>query len=138
METFLALLPYIFGTASVASIILFFVFYRQNKTLKNHEVAKSRTEVEGGEIQNDMAQIDLGNHYLKSIIEASEMINEANKSIVSYSKDRKDGFDKLNKDIKEIKEDVKSVKREQQYIVTFLNGDYARFKDDIKKIDNDD
>ena len=106
METFLALLPYILGTASVASIILFFVFYRQNKTLKNHEVAKSRTEVEGGEIQNDMAQIDLGNHYLKSIIEASEMINEANKSIVSYSKDRKDGFDKLNKDIKEIKEDV--------------------------------
>ena len=138
MEAFLQALPYIFGTTSVASIILFFVFYKQNKALKSNEVKKSDTEVESGNIQNDMAQIDLGNHYLQSIVEASKLINEANKNIADYSKERQDNFEKLDSDLNEIKEDVKSIKKEQTLITLYLNGGYEKFKEHIKEVTTND
>lgn len=138
METFLTLIPYIFGTSSVVSVILFIIFYKQNKALKNNEVKKSNTEVESGNIQNDMAQIDLGNHYLQSIVEASKLINEANKNIADYSKERQDNFEKLDSDLNEIKEDVKSIKKEQTLITLYLNGGYEKFKEHIKEVTTND
>lgn len=131
-------LTYVFGGTSLVSIVLFLIFYKQNKAMKNAEVEKSTNEVEGGKIANDMAQIDLGTHYLKSIIDASAMISEANKSIINYSNERKDGFEKLNKDIKEIKDDVKSIKTEQNLITKFLNGEYQDFKKKNTKKKTDD
>lgn len=138
METFLQILPYIFGTASVASIILFFIFFKQNKALKNHEVEKSQTEVDNGKIQNDMSQIDLGNHYIKSILEASALINEANKNIADYSKERRDNFEKLDSDLREIKDDVKSIKKEQVLMTLYLNGGYEKFKEHINEVTEND
>ena len=52
------ILTYILGGTSVVSIVLFLIFFRQNRLLKNHEVSKSANEVESGKIVNDMAQID--------------------------------------------------------------------------------
>lgn len=129
------ILTYILGGTSVVSIVLFFIFYKQNRALKNNDVKKSDVEVESGKIQNDMAQIDLGTHYLKSIIDASALINEANKNIIDYTNNRKDDFEKLSTDITEIKDDIKAIKIEQENIVTFLDGPYNIWKQNIDKND---
>ena len=135
MEAFVASLPYIFGGSSLIGVVLFLIFFKQNKALKNNEVKKSDVEVESGNIQNDMAQIDLGTHYLKSIIDASALINEANKNIIDYTNNRKDDFEKLSTDITEIKDDIKAIKIEQENIVTFLDGPYNIWKQNIDKND---
>lgn len=138
METFLQILPYIFGTASVASIILFFVFYRQNKALKNHEVEKSETEVEGGKIQNDMAQMDMGDRYLQGIIQASETIRMYQDKISEYQTANRDNMNGINTDLQEIKDDLKVIKKEQSLMSLYLNGKYEEFKSHINQITNND
>lgn len=118
------ILTYIFGGTSVVSIILFLIFFRQNRLLKNHEVSKSANEVESGKIVNDMAQIDLGNKYLDGILEATEKLK-------TYQTDYKNSIDSITEDICEIKEDVKEIKKEQTLMSLYLNGKYAEFKDHI-------
>lgn len=118
------ILTYILGGTSIASIILFLIFFRQNRLLKNHEVSKSVNEVESGKISNDMAQIDLGTKYLNNILEATEKLN-------TYHTDYKNNIDSITKDISEIKEDVKSIKKEQTIMSLYLNGKYTEFKDHI-------
>lgn len=118
------ILTYILGGTSVVSIILFLIFFRQNRLLKNHEVSKSANEVESGKIVNDMAQIDLGNKYLDGILEATEKLK-------TYQTDYKNSIDSITEDICEIKEDVKEIKKEQTLMSLYLNGKYAEFKDHI-------
>lgn len=118
------ILTCILGGTSIVSIILFLIFFRQNRLLKNHEVSKSANEVESGEIVNDMAQIDLGNKYLHSIVEATEKLK-------AYHTDYKNIIDCLTEDICEIKKDVKEIKKEQTLMSLYLNGKYAEFKDHI-------
>jgi DNA repair ATPase RecN len=118
------ILTYILGGTSITSIILFLIFFRQNRLLKNHEVSKSVNEVESGKINNDMAQIDLGTKYLNSILEATEKLN-------TYHTDYQNNIDSITKDISEIKKDVKSIKKEQTLMSLYLNGKYTEFKDHI-------
>lgn len=118
------ILTYIFGGTSIVSIILFLIFFRQNRLLKNHEVSKSANEVESGKIVNDMAQIDLGNKYLDGILEATEKLK-------TYQTDYKNSIDSITDDINEIKSDVKEIKKEQTLMSLYLNGKYAEFKDHI-------
>ena len=122
------ILAYVFGGTSIVSIVLFFIFYRQNKLLKQHEVEKSANEVQSGaianktsEIQTEMEKISLGDRYLAGIVEATDKIS-------AYQKDYKDGIDSLTENITEIKKDVKSIKTEQKLMVDFLNGEYQDFK----------
>ena len=118
------ILTYIFGGTSVVSIILFLIFFRQNRLLKNHEVSKSANEVESGKIVNDMAQIDLGNKYLDGILEATEKLK-------TYQTDYKNSIDSITENINEIKTDVKEIKKEQTLMSLYLNGKYQEFKDHI-------
>lgn len=118
------IITYILGGTSIASIILFLIFFRQNRRLKNNEVSKSANEVESGKIYNDMAQIDLGNKYLNSILEATEKLN-------TYHTDYQNDIDSIIKDISEIKDDVKSIKKEQTIMSLYLNGKYVDFRDHI-------
>lgn len=118
------ILTYIFGGTSIVSIILFLIFFRQNRLLKNHEVAKSANEVESGKIENDSAQIDLGNKYLTGIIEATEKLK-------TYQTDYKNSVDSITENINEIKTDVKEIKKEQTLMSLYLNGKYQEFKDHI-------
>lgn len=118
------ILAYIFGGTSVVSIILFFIFFRQNRLLKNNEVSNSANDVESGKIMNDSAQIDLGTKYLNGILEATEKLN-------TYHTAYKDGIDSITDNINEIKTDVKEIKKEQTLMSLYLNGKYAEFKDHI-------
>lgn len=125
------ILTYIFGGTSIVSIILFLIFFRQNRLLKNHEVSKSANEVESGKIQNDSAKLEnemtkfaLGDRYLNGVLEATEKLN-------SYQTDYKNGIESINNNINEIKSDVKEIKKEQTLMSLYLNGKYAEFKDHI-------
>lgn len=118
------ILTYILGGTSITSIILFSIFFRQNRLLKNNEVSKSANEVESGKIDNDMAQIDLGNKYLNSILEATDKLN-------TYHIDYRNDIGSITENISEIKEDVKSIKKEQIMVSLYLNGKYNEFKDNI-------
>ena len=118
------ILTYVFGGTSIVSIILFLIFFRQNRLLKNNEVAKSVNEVESGKIENDSAQIDLGNKYLTGIIEATEKLK-------TYQTDYKNSVDSITENINEIKTDVKEIKKEQTLMSLYLNGKYQEFKDHI-------
>lgn len=120
------ILTYILGGTSITSIILFLIFFRQNRLLKNNEVSKSANEVELGKIDNDMAQIDLGNKYLNSILEATDKLNK-------YQNDYKNSIDSITDNINEIKKDIKSIKKEQTIMSLYLNGKYNEFKDNITK-----
>lgn len=122
------ILAYVFGGTSIVSIVLFFIFYRQNKLLKQQEVEKGENEVMSGTIANktsaiqtEMEKISLGDRYLAGIVEATDKIS-------AYQKDYKDGIDSLTENIKEIKKDVKSIKTEQKLMVDFLDGEYQEFK----------
>lgn len=134
METFLQILPYLFGTSSVVSVILFIIFYKQNKALKNHEVEKSETEVEGGKIQNDMLQMDMGDRYLKGIIEASEVIGKYQSALTEFQTANKSNMEDITTDLQEIKNDLKSIKKEQSLMSLYLNGKYEEFKSHINQI----
>lgn len=125
------ILTYLFGGTSIVSISLFLIFFRQNRLMKNNEVSKSVNEVESGKIHNDMAQIDLGNKYLNSILEATEKLN-------TYQQDYQNDICSITKDISEIKNDVKSIKKEQTIMSLYLNGKYVDFKDHITNFTKND
>ena len=120
-------LVYIFGGTSVVSIVLFLIFFKQNRALKQQEVEKGSNEVNGGRIETEMSKIALGDKYLESIIEATNKLN-------SYQTDYKAGIDSLSESIDGIKSDVKSIKSEVTLMSIFLNGDYERFKESINNI----
>ena len=128
------ILAYVFGGTSIVSIVLFFIFYKQNRLLKQHEVEKSANEVQGGEIankssriQNEMDKISLGDRYLESIIEATNKLN-------AYQSDYKESVDSLSERIDEIRTDVIGIKKEVNLMALFLDGAYDKFKDKIIKI----
>ena len=124
MEAFVASLPYIFGGSSLIAVVLFLIFFKQNKALKNNEVKKSDVDVENSKLQNDMAQLDIGDRYLNGVIEATEKLK-------SYQTDYKNGIESLSKNINEIKDDVKEIKKEQTMMSLYLNGKYQEFKDNL-------
>lgn len=124
MEAFVASLPYIFGGSSLIGVVLFLIFFKQNKALKNNEVKKSDVDVESSKLQNDMAQIDIGDRYLNGVIEATERLK-------SYQTDYKNGIESLTENINEIKDDVKEIKKEQTMMSLYLNGKYQEFKDNL-------
>ena len=134
----MALIPYIFGASSVVSVILFIIFYKQNRSLKDNEVEKSNTEVEGGKIANDMAQMDMGDRYLQGIIQASETIRMYQDKISEYQTANRDNMNGINTDLQEIKDDLKVIKREQSLMSLYLNGKYEEFKSHINKITTND
>lgn len=128
------ILAYVFGGTSIVSIVLFFIFYRQNRLLKQQEVEKGENEVQGGklmnkssEIQAEMDKISLGDKYLESIIEATNKLN-------AYQSDYKESVDSLSERIDEIRTDVIGIKKEVNLMALFLDGAYDKFKDKIIKI----
>lgn len=121
------ILAYIFGGTSLVSIILFLIFYKQNRALKNNEVQSGEIANKSSHIQTEMDKISLGSRYLDEIIAATEKIS-------SYQTDYKAGIDSLSESIDGIKSDVKSIKSEVTLMSIFLNGDYERFKESINNI----
>ena len=96
----------ILGGTTVGGTISALVYRKQNKRLKNNEVKTS-------DVATQKAQMDLGEEYLKKVMELSEM---------NYQQSLKNG-----KDNAEIIEEVMKVKENVNSIVSYLNGDYQKY-----------
>ena len=113
---------------SLAGIVGFFIYRKENKELKKNEVKTSSVETQ-------RKQIDLAEEYMKKVMEMSEM---------NYQATLKNGTDNANI-IKKIDaivaeqarlvaeqarlaDELKDVKQEQSLEREFLNGAYGAFR----------
>ena len=87
-------------------MVLTIRFWRQNKKLKENEVKKD-------DVATQREVMNLGDDYLKKVMELSEM---------NYKQSLKNG-----KDNEDIINKVDSIAAEQRNIVSYLNGDYQNF-----------
>ena len=94
------------GGTSVAGVVTSIRYMKQNKRLKNNEVKAS-------DVETQKAQMDLGEEYLKKVMELSEL---------NYNQSLKNG-----KDNAEIIDKVKRIEQRTNSIVEYLNGDYQEY-----------
>lgn len=121
------ILNIVFGGTSVVAIIGFFVFWRQNKKLKQAEADKasseakqSESEADQADIETQMKKIELGNKYMEDTVKMVEMVKQ---SLDIGNENQKTMIQKL---------DVLSEQNDKQDalltdIVTYLNGDFQDF-----------
>ena len=116
------LLSYIFGGTSLVSIALFFIYFRQNKRLKNNEVSQSDTKTQ-------KEQIDLGMHFIESANKAAEIIQQA-----TQNTDNK--IDALSQRIETkmtgITRNQTSMNKKLKLIEQYLNGGFKQYVEDQK------
>ena len=116
------LLSYIFGGTSLVSIALFFIYFRQNKRLKNNEVSQSDTKTQ-------KEQIDLGMQFIESANKAAEIIQQA-----TQNTDNK--IDALSQRIETkmtgITRNQTSMNKKLKLIEQYLNGGFKQYVEDQK------
>lgn len=100
------ILTFVFGSTSLVGLVASLIYRKQNRQLKNNEVKASNVETQ-------KAQMDLGEEYLKKVMEISEM---------NYQQSLKNG-----KDNADIIAKVDRIYTEQKSIVEYLNGDYQEY-----------
>ena len=117
------LLSYIFGGTSLVSIALFFIYFRQNKRLKNNEVSQSDTKTQ-------KEQIDLGMQFIESANKAAEIIQQA-----TQNTDNK--IDALSQRIETkmsvMSRNQTSMNKKLKMMEKYLNGNYQEFLAKEKK-----
>ena len=94
------------STTTLGGMVLTIRFWRQNKKLKENEVKKD-------DVATQREVMNLGDDYIKKVMELSEM---------NYKQSLKNG-----KDNEDIINKVDSIAAEQRNIVSYLNGDYQNF-----------
>ena len=116
------LLSYIFGGTSLVSIALFFIYFRQNKRLKNNEVSQSDTKTQ-------KEQIDLGMQFIESANKAAEIIQQATQNTDSK-------IDALSQRIETkmtgITRNQTSMNKKLKLIEQYLNGGFKQYVEDQK------
>ena len=117
------LLSYIFGGTSLVSIALFFIYFRQNKRLKNNEVSQSDTKTQ-------KEQIDLGMQFIESANKAAEIIQQATQNTDSK-------IDALSQRIETkmsvMSRNQTSMNKKLKMMEKYLNGNYQEFLAKEKK-----
>lgn len=108
------ILNIVFGGTSVVAIIGWLVYRKQNKRLKDNEVKVS-------DVDTQRQQMDLGEDYLKKVMELSEL---------NYQATLKNGTDN-----NEIIEEVKKIGRKVEDIEGYLNGDFKTYLAEKRKTD---
>ena len=115
-------LSYIFGGTSLVSIALFFIYFRQNKRLKNNEVSQSDTKTQ-------KEQIDLGMQFIESANKAAEIIQQATQNTDSK-------IDALSQRIETkmtgITRNQTSMNKKLKLIEQYLNGGFKQYVEDQK------
>ena len=101
------------GGTSVAGVVTSIRYYKQNKHLKDNEVKANDAEVAKAQIDTQREQMNLGEDYLKKVMELSEM---------NYQQSLKNG-----KDNAEIIDKVERIEQRTNSIVEYLNGDYQDY-----------
>ena len=116
------LLNYILGGTSIVAIVLFFIFFKQNKKLKQNEVSQSDTKTQS-------EQINLGLQFIESANKAADIIQQA-----SQNTDSK--LDALSQRIETkmtgITRNQTSMNKKLKLIEKYLNGGFAEFQQSQK------
>ena len=116
------LLSYIFGGTSLVSIALFFIYFKQNKKLKNNEVSQSDTKTQS-------EQINLGKQFIESASKAADIIQQA-----TQKTDNK--IDALSQRIETkmtgITRNQTSMNKKLKLIEQYLNGGFKQYVEDQK------
>ena len=117
------LLSYIFGGTSLVSIALFFIYFKQNKKLKNNEVSQSDTKTQS-------EQINLGKQFIESASKAADIIQQATQKTDSK-------IDALSQRIETkmtgITRNQTSMNKKLKMMEKYLNGNYQEFLAQEKK-----
>lgn len=138
------ILGFVFGGTSLGGIITSIIFFKANKKLKESEVKQSEADVEEKQISNDKAQIDLGTTFLKETMEMTakvkEMMLASDKERDTYWRNQEKMLDKLTKSVSsavtkitKVEKDVAAIKEEQRIEIAYLNGDYKKFKEQMRQ-----
>ena len=116
------LLSYIFGGTSLVSIALFFIYFKQNKKLKNNEVSQSDTKTQS-------EQINLGKQFIESASKAADIIQQATQNTDSK-------IDALSERIEAkmtvMSRNQTSMNKKLKLIEQYLNGGFKQYVEDQK------
>lgn len=121
------ILNWVFGGTSIVSIVGFFIFWHQNKKLKQAEADKasseakqSESEAEQSDIATQMAKIELGNKYMQDTLNMVEMVKQA--------LDKSDGNqEKILEKLDLIDKRVDNLEVNYSNLEQWANGDYHRW-----------
>ena len=117
------LLSYIFGGTSLVSIALFFIYFKENKKLKNNEVSQSDTKTQS-------EQINLGKQFIESASKAADIIQQATQNTDSK-------IDALSERIEAkmtvMSRNQTSMNKKLKMMEKYLNGNYQEFLAKEKK-----
>lgn len=121
METSV-LLNYVFGTTSFVAIVLFLIFFKQNKKLKNNAVTQSDTKTQS-------EQINLGMQFIEQSARSVELIQQA-----TQNTDTK--IDALSQRIElkmtNMTRNQTSMNKKLKLIEQYLNGGFKQYVEDQK------
>lgn len=116
------LLSYIFGGTSLVSIVLFLIFFKENKKLKKNDVAQSDTKTQS-------EQINLGMQFIESANKAADIIQQA-----TQNTDNK--IDALSQRIETkmtaMSRNQTSMNKKLKLIEQYLNGGFKQYVQDQK------
>ena len=107
---------------NIGSAVLFFIFWRQNKTIKDNEAKGSNLEIEEKELEIDRKQIDLGNEFMKSSLEMTRKMQEM--MAQNQQRDEKNWNEMFTR--------MDSMEKSVTNIRLYLNGGLAEFEDGLK------
>jgi hypothetical protein len=107
------ILTFVFGSTSLVGFVTSLIYRKQNKHLKDNEVKANDAEVVKAQVNMQREQMNLGEDYMKKVMELSEM---------NYQQSLKNG-----KDNADIIAKVDRIYTEQKSIVEYLNGDYQDY-----------
>ena len=120
------ILNYVLGGTTVVSIVVFFIFWQENKKMKKAEADKSESEADQADIETQMKKIELGNKYMEDTVKMVEMVKQ---SLDIGNENQRTMIQKL---------DALSEQNDKQDalltdIVTYLNGDFQKYREEHHK-----
>lgn len=134
------ILNWVLGSTSVAAIVGSFIFWRQNKKLKQAEADKasseakqSESEAEQSDIETQMKKIELGNKYMEDTLKMVELVKSA--------LDRSDGNQEVMMSqlnivmdlIHKLSDQTDKQEKLLQLIVEYLNGNFQEYVESLKQ-----
>lgn len=118
------LLNYILGGTSIVTIVLFVMFFEQNRKLKNNAVTQSDTKTQS-------EQINLGMQFIENSTKAVELIQQATQNtdvkIDELVKTVNTKLSVMTRNQTSMNKKLASSNRELELIKKYLNGNYQDF-----------
>ena len=108
---------------AIGSGIVWLVYRKQNKTIKDNEAKQTSLSVEEKELELDRKQIDLGNEFMKSSLEMTKKMQDM--MLQNQTRDEQNWRQMFTR--------MDSIERSVTNIRLYLNGGLAEFEEGLKK-----